>query len=51
VHFNEGVEIWLPSTCDYYMDFRGHRFYRRHRFTDFQLFSVKVQQTLDDPKE
>ena len=52
VHFDENmVEIWLPSTSEFYMDIRGHRFYRRHRFTDFQLFSVKVQQTLDDLKE
>ena len=52
VHFDEGkIEIWLPSTSDVYMDLRGHRFYRRHRFTDFQLFSVQVQQTLDDLRE
>ena len=47
VRFDEGkVEIWLPSTCDLYMDTRNRRFYRRHRFTDFKLFSVSVQQTL-----
>ncbi len=51
VRFKEGSEIWLPSTCDLYLDFLGHRFYRRHRFTDFQLFSVQVQQTVDDLKE
>jgi hypothetical protein len=44
-------EIWLPSSAELYMDFSGHRFYRRHLFTDFQLFSVKVQQTFGDPKE
>lgn len=44
-------EIWLPSSTQLYMDFLGHRFYRRHRFTDFQLFSVNVQQTFGDPKE
>jgi hypothetical protein len=52
VHFRQGKgEIWLPSTTEFYMDFRGHRFQRRHRFTDFQLFSVKVEQTLGDLKE
>jgi hypothetical protein len=52
VHFSEGKgEIWLPSTSQFYMDFRGHRFYRRHSFTDFQLFSVNLQQTLGAPKE
>jgi hypothetical protein len=51
VQFNEGKgEIWLPSTSEIYMDFRGHRFYRRHSFTDFQLFSVDVQQKLGEPK-
>jgi hypothetical protein len=43
-----GVEIWLPSSAELYVDFRGHRFYRRHTYMNFQLFSVKVQQTFDD---
>ena len=52
VHFNAGkTEMWLPSTSDFYMDFHGHRFYRRHRFTDFKLFSVGLQQSLGDFKE
>ncbi len=39
VHFDEGkAEIWLPSSTELYMDFLGHRFYRRHSFADFQLF-------------
>ena len=44
-------EIWLPSSSEMYMDFLGHRFYRRHSFTDVQFFSVKVEQTFGDPKE
>jgi len=52
VQFEEGEgEIWLPSSTELYMDFLGHRFYRRHSFADFQLFSVKVQQTFADPKQ
>jgi len=43
-------EIWLPSSTELYMDFRGHRFYRQHTFTDLQFFSVNVQQTIGDPK-
>jgi Tfp pilus assembly protein PilF len=42
--------IWLPSSTEMYMDFLGRRFYRRHSFTDFKFFSVKVQQTIADPK-
>ena len=45
------AEIWLPSSTEMYMDFLGHRFYRQHSFTDLKFFSVKVQQTIGDPKE
>jgi hypothetical protein len=38
------VVMWLPSSAELYMDFRGHRFYRRHSYDDFQLFSVKLHQ-------
>jgi hypothetical protein len=44
-------EIWLPSSSELYLDFLGHRFYRRHSFTDFKFFSVKTQQTFGEPKE
>jgi hypothetical protein len=44
------VEIWLPSSTELYMDFQGHRFYRRHTFTDFNLFSVRIDQQFGDPK-
>jgi hypothetical protein len=40
------IELWLPLSAELYMDFRGHRFYRRHRFADFRLFSVDVNQTI-----
>jgi hypothetical protein len=33
---NKG-EIWLPSSTEMYMDFLGHRFYRRHSLTDGQV--------------
>jgi hypothetical protein len=51
VYFHESeVEMWLPSTADLYMDFVGHRFYRRLTFTNFQLFSVTTHQVLGDPR-
>jgi tetratricopeptide (TPR) repeat protein len=51
VSFRDGkAEFWLPSSTRFYMDFRGHRFYRLHRFTDFQLFSVDVDQKLSNLK-
>lgn len=42
--------IWLPSSAELYMDFRGHRFYRRHTYTNFKLFSVSVQQQFGGPR-
>ena len=45
------AQIWLPSSTELYMDFLGHRFYRRHSFTDIKFFSVKVKQIIADPKE
>lgn len=44
-------EIWLPSSTEIYMDFLGHRFFRRHTFTDIKLFSVGLQQTFGDPQK
>jgi hypothetical protein len=38
------TKIWLPSSAELYLDFRGHRFYRRHSYMNFRLFSVKVEQ-------
>jgi hypothetical protein len=40
------VELWLPSSAELYLDFAERRFYRRHRFTNFTLFSVDVDQQL-----
>jgi hypothetical protein len=44
-------EVWLPARTEMYMDFLGRRFYRRHDFTDIKFFSVRVEQTISDPKE
>jgi hypothetical protein len=52
VRFNQGkTEMWLPAVSDFYLDFNRHRFYRRHYFTDFKLFSVGLEQSLGDPQE
>lgn len=34
------TSLWLPSKVELFMDFLGHRFYRKHTFTNFLLFSV-----------
>ena len=38
------TELWLPSSAELYLDFSGRRFYRKHSFTNFTLFSVDVDQ-------
>jgi hypothetical protein len=44
------TKIWLPSSAELYLDFRGHRFYRRLSYTNFKLFSVKIQQQFGNPR-
>jgi len=44
-------ELWLPFSAELYMDFQGRRFYRKHAFTNFKIFSVDTQIQIDDPKE
>ncbi len=45
VHFKKQNEsLWLQQRAEVYMDFRGHRYLRRHTFSDFLLFSVDVDQ-------
>ncbi|HJY88216.1 MAG TPA: tetratricopeptide repeat protein [Candidatus Acidoferrales bacterium] len=45
------VELWLPESAELYLDFKGHRYHRRHSFSDFQLFAVDVDQTIHSPGE
>ncbi|MBZ5569091.1 MAG: hypothetical protein LAN64_14725 [Acidobacteriia bacterium] len=45
------VELWLPGSAEIYMDFRGHRYRRRHTFSDFLLFSVDVHEQVTAPKQ
>jgi hypothetical protein len=46
----QNVRLWLPQSADLYMDFRGHRYQRRHNFSNFQLFSVETGQTVGELK-
>ncbi len=45
------TELWLPSSADMYLDFRRHRYHRRHSFGNYKLFSVDSNQKIDLPKE
>ncbi|MGB8473401.1 MAG: tetratricopeptide repeat protein [Candidatus Acidiferrum sp.] len=44
-------QLWLPQSADLYVDLNGHRFYRRHTFTNFKLFSTDTTQQVSAPKE
>jgi hypothetical protein len=36
------IRLWLPQTAEVFMDYRGHRYQRRHTFTNFRLFTVET---------
>lgn len=53
VLFNKkNVDLWLPKTAEVYMHFRGRRYYRKHTFEKYMLFSVdEVQNDRDATHE
>jgi hypothetical protein len=44
-------KLWLPRTVELHVERRGRRYYRRHTFRDFQLFSVDTAQNIQLAKE
>lgn len=40
----KNTTLWLPKTAEIYFDFRKHRYYRRHAFDHFMLFSVDTEE-------
>ncbi len=44
------VEFWLPTTAEVYMYFRGQRYYRKHTFEKYMLFSVDTQEKVNEAK-
>jgi tetratricopeptide (TPR) repeat protein len=52
VHFSgKNTDLWLPKSAELYFDFRHHRYYRRHAFENYKLFSVGAHQKIGEPKE
>jgi len=39
----KNTTLWLPKTAEIYFDFRKHRYYRKHAFDHFLLFSVDTE--------
>src|SRR5262249_3683883 len=46
-----GQQLWLPQTADLYVERQAHRYYRRHTFSDFKLFTVDTSQNIQLAKE
>ena len=38
----QNVRLWLPRTAELYVDYLGHRYQRRHLFSNFRLFTVET---------
>lgn len=44
-------QLWLPQSADLYVERQGRRYYRRHTFNRFQLFTVDTAQNIQLAKE
>jgi len=46
----KNVQLWLPQSAEIYLDFRKHRYYRKHSFDHYMLFSVDADEMRKAPK-
>ena len=44
------LQLWLPQSAELYLDFRKNRYYRRHSFDHYMLFSVDADEKRKEPK-
>ena len=44
------LQLWLPKSAEIYLDFRRHRYYRKHSFDHYMLFSVDAAEKRNEPK-
>jgi tetratricopeptide (TPR) repeat protein len=52
VYFQKkNIELWLPKSAELYFDFRKHRYFRRHSFDHFMLFSTDSDEKYGGPKQ
>jgi tetratricopeptide (TPR) repeat protein len=47
----KNTTLWLPKEVEIYFDFRKHRYYRRHSFNHYILFSVDTEHKEKSPSE
>jgi tetratricopeptide (TPR) repeat protein len=45
----KNTTLWLPKTAEIYFDFRKHRYYRRHSFDHYMLFSIDTGEKRKEP--
>ena len=46
----KNTTLWLPKSAEIYFDFRKHRYYRRHSFDHYMLYSVDTQEKRKEPQ-
>jgi len=45
----KNTSLWLPKSAEIYFDFRKHRYYRRHSFDHYMLFSADTEEKRKEP--
>lgn len=45
----KNTSLWLPKSAEIYFDFRKHRYYRRHSFDHYMLYSVDTEEKRKEP--
>ena len=45
----KNTSLWLPKSAEIYFDFRKHRYYRRHSFDHYMLYSVDSDEKRKEP--
>jgi len=45
----KNATLWLPKSAEIYFDFHKHRYYRRHSFDHYMLYSVDTQEKRKEP--
>ena len=45
----KNTSLWLPKSAEIYFDFRRHRYYRRHSFDHYMLFSADTEEKRKEP--
>jgi hypothetical protein len=43
------VRLWLPESTSLYIAYRGRRYERVHRYSQFQVFSVDSAEAVKEP--